>query len=232
MNGRSLPPVTYDEAISGDLPSQLPAGSVLAFDIGLNTVSGNSFYLPFSPLPNVDFDAFAFSIPVSAHLTQISYSFTPTFNPGTTNASISFDLDTGNAPPSFPPLVHITVDLLGPSPVAIIDSDLPLGPGVFGLSTFGLTTGGVGASQPGWFADFTWQFTVVDDHPVPEPASVLSLGFGLATLASRRWNSKRWQVPTGRGERGNCGRIPKTHSRLRRIWKWRARQDSNLRPPA
>ncbi len=42
-----------------------------------------------------------------------------------------------------------------------------------------------------------------------------------------------WSVATGRRERRKCRRIPWTHSGTSRILAgWRARQDSNLRPPA
>src|SRR5215467_1224728 len=53
--------VTYDESVSGDLPSQGSPLPILALDVGTNTVKGTSG-VAISGIS--DFDAFAFTVSV------------------------------------------------------------------------------------------------------------------------------------------------------------------------
>src|SRR6266540_3135171 len=63
-------PLSYSEAVSGDLIEVLTAPTVFTLDVGVNTVSGT-----FGFNPEADFDSFAFSVPVGMVVTNISYAF-------------------------------------------------------------------------------------------------------------------------------------------------------------
>ena len=187
------PTFSFSFAEGTDLGAVLPAGSVFPFNIGTNTVSGTNFFTIFSFQPSftfdTDVDSFAFSIPAGAQLTQIGFSFSPSFTGTVVSASDQFTLGNGNATPS-PALGDQTVDLLGSSPVGVFAAALPLGPGTYGIFDFVRTAGG-GPTPTfpfGWTSNYTWSFTVeLASASVPEPASALLLLCGIAGLAFRAW---------------------------------------------
>ena len=72
-------PLNYAESISGDLSGPLVLGSpltILAFDIGLNTVSGRFRLVDNNVTALNDFDSFAFTIPTGAALVTGGVSVT------------------------------------------------------------------------------------------------------------------------------------------------------------
>src|SRR5450759_5666832 len=85
-------PISYSEAVSGDLPGFLPAPTVFAFDLGVNTISGT-----FDSSGPSNIDSFAFSVPLGTLLTAVEYSTATTTVGGTTAASTSLFLDNDNA---------------------------------------------------------------------------------------------------------------------------------------
>src|SRR5262245_37257875 len=86
-------PISYDEAVSGDLPDLFPS-TVFALDVGANTLRGTTHVLVIVPvLTSVDFDQFAFTVPAGTHLTDIVYSFHLSAMPGLSTAQVNYTLD-------------------------------------------------------------------------------------------------------------------------------------------
>ena len=182
----SASPIAYDEGISGDLSASLP-GTLLAFDVGVNTIKGSILNQP-STL-QADFDSFAFSLGVTTHLAGVTYAFDTTPNAGTTVATASYVLDDGNSFQVLPYLSTATINLLGASPVAVFGGALPLGAGVYGVSADNYTVNG--SIPVGWAASYIWSFTVEPDAaPVPEPTSILLVGTGGLGLVRTLWRRK------------------------------------------
>ena len=169
-------PLTYDEALSGDLGNAFPA-SEFRLDIGDNTVAGSTFYRSSG---DFDFDTFAIVIPVGTRLTDVVYSFQATLLPGTAVGASEYILDEGNADVTFPYLAAYDVILTGPTAVHPFDGGLPVGSGTFVVQHYSL-----GASGNGFDADYDWTFTV-EPEAIPEPASFVLIGVGLAGAWVRR----------------------------------------------
>jgi PEP-CTERM motif-containing protein len=188
----SATPVTYDEAVSGDLGDAFPA-TLFVLDLGINTVAGTIAVQPFIAPSPADFDNFAISVPAGMHLTDLSYSFVAAINPGTIQAVIQYDLNNGNASYTFPPLASVNIDQLGTGLIHPFGAALPLGAGTYAVQQVGLGAGGTGT--PGFRTDYTWHFTVEQDTAVvPEPTTFCLLGTGLLVARARRWRGTR-QAP-------------------------------------
>jgi hypothetical protein len=171
-------PLTYDEAVSGDLSSATPSPTVLAFGIGVNSVLGSLY----SGVQASDFDAFAFTIPAGGTLTAISYAFTLDPKEGETVAGASWGFDAGNT--GLPAeLGVVAIDLFGPSPLALFDGPLPQGPGLYGFYNFAHeSTPGLG-----WTSPYRIDFVVREQATgVSAPPALLLLAAGLAGLARAR----------------------------------------------
>src|SRR5262245_46295881 len=63
----SATPIAYDEGVSGDLPPSYPA-PLFTLDVGSNTVKGTTHLTLVNT--SVDFDDFAFVVPVGTHVTD------------------------------------------------------------------------------------------------------------------------------------------------------------------
>ena len=165
-------PVSYSEAVSGDLSSLAPYTTLL-FDVGLNTVSGSN------QLSGGNFDDFVFTIPTGTTLTNITFAATTTATANTQGATLGYGLY------SFPSdtfLESLFIELL-PSPLSLttaFDALLPLPAGTYHIDN-NSRGGSALTGAPNWSTEYQWSFQVDSPTtPVPEPASLLLLGSGLA----------------------------------------------------
>src|SRR3972149_1946839 len=63
-------PVTYNEAIDGELPQFDPSNQIIALDIGINTITGHVMWPYYT-----NNESFRFAVPSGALLTQIIFDF-------------------------------------------------------------------------------------------------------------------------------------------------------------
>ena len=99
-------PITYNEAVSGDLGDNF-AARMFTLDAGSNTVSGTTSFGANGI--GFDFDNFAFVVPAGMHVTDITYAFTTVTNGDMAFRSIGYLLGDGNAQPVFPSLGNFAV---------------------------------------------------------------------------------------------------------------------------
>ena len=176
---------TYSESVSGDLPTFL-GGAVFSFDAGVNTVSGTFNFN--GPADTFDNDSFAFNIPAALQLQSASYVYVLHGDP--LNAQADYALCPSNAGCNiFNELSSRDIFFeYETSPIAAFGNALPLGPG-----TYELAQDGVGGNIfRSYSVDYTWTFNVGSPSvpSVPEPASIVLVGLGLATLAAVRRGKK------------------------------------------
>jgi len=171
-------PITYQESVSGDLPSG--GGSTLLFDFGTNTVSGNLSWFAVA-----DLDFFKFAVPTGGTLTSIDLSFVTTAS--ASGGVINWDLTDQTPMPTF----------LGTQGIGLIGSGFSL-PFFAGLlprtsDTYGIASSfsvsGTPSLQNGFSTDYTWRINVAS---VPDVASTFGLlgfvcaGLGAATRLRQR----------------------------------------------
>jgi PEP-CTERM motif len=180
--------VIYNEAVNGDLPES-SGFPVLTLAVGTNDVLGTSFVNFPSGGPNTaDFDSFEFIVPAGLMLTDISYAPTVTLDTTgepTLRMEAFLDIVSPLSAAACQEFYIINQTSIGPTclvpPGNTFNSPLPLGANTYLLfeGQFAALTG-----ETDWSYD--WTLTVA---PVPEPASMVSVGAGIFLLgiaAARR----------------------------------------------
>jgi len=179
MGSVSAAPITYSEAVSGDLPT-FAIAPMGALDTGLNTIQGRTCFTADGSCQWGDFDSFRFTLSPGLVVQSISLDFTTTLLPGSSWARTGFELRDVDA--------NVLLDsddfnVLGPT------GSVPAFGGVLSLidsGQFAIEQRSLARTGAGWFADYTWSLQVAQ---VPEPSTlallVLTL-FGLGfTLRAR-----------------------------------------------
>jgi hypothetical protein len=172
--------IHYDEAVSGDLDWLANPLTTFALDIGVNTVTGTiSVVAP----GEVDFDSFAFTVPVGANLVSASVAL---FDQTGNSLTAAWSLYQGSAISGG----GTYVESLFANPASAVSlSSVPLGAGVYNVPE-----GSISDNPPASSA-YTFTFDVEPDAAaVPEPRAVAPLSvalLGLAELIRRRLVSRR-----------------------------------------
>lgn len=172
----SAAPLSYDEAIDGDLYAGLypDTSKVLELDIGINTVTGSTVVSSF----RTDLDSFFIIFPAGSQLISISYEF----------RNLDLIPDTSFLIKRFQFFNYYkstnelwTIDLINDtSPLSAFSSSLPvpslpIEEDIYKLKNEGYAYTSLGGGS--W--DYTWTFEVTT---VPIPATVWLFGSGIIGL--------------------------------------------------
>lgn len=176
----SAAPLAYQESVSGDLPG-IGVLPILTLDIGSNTVSGTT---GFPVEPPLDFDSFAFMIPVGSVLVSASVQLMDVAGNTGDFVIASWRLYSGSSTADSGTLIEL---LEASSPGSDALTSTPLGAGLYNFTALGL---GVSLVS---LANYTFTLTLREAQAIPEPGTLLLAGLALAGLASTR--GRRIRVP-------------------------------------
>lgn len=136
---------------------------------------------------DTDFDSFAFSIPTGSKLETVSLvAATTAINVSKAEAELRLCVGIINCDLGPTLLSEATVSFLAMFPLlADFGGAIPLGAGTYSMFTSGLGIAPISAQLPeGWFADYTWKFTVASVSE-PSPLALLAIGFVLLGFTRR-----------------------------------------------
>lgn len=152
-------PVSYDEAVDGDLPV-LSSLKVFNFDVGVNTITGE-----FGDLAPPDIDSFGFVVPAGRQVISVQVELADV-QPDIDFSS--WDLYSGSTDSTG----TFLEDLTSLSPGSADLSAVPLGPGSYAVVHDEYVFSNNGARS-----SYVFTFNVI-----PEPATAVMGGFGLVGL--------------------------------------------------
>jgi len=172
MGSAGAAPISYSEAVSGDLPS-FTIAPLGALDTGLNTIQGRTCFTADESCQWGDYDSFRFTLSPGFVVESVSLDFTTTLLSGSSWARTGFELR--EVEPNLL-LGSDEFNILGPTgSVAVFAGVLPL----IDSGQFAIEQRSLALTGPGWFADYTWSIQVAQ---VPEPSSLALLVLSLAGL--------------------------------------------------
>ena len=178
-SGVMAAPISYDEAVSGDLATSPVVTGALQLDIGSNTISGTTGSGQLvAGIVTADFDSFFFKLADGTHLQSASIAFSLRNNgaglPDADYAIVTSDLATV--------LGMSHVDFRATSPQDLFTALLPLNSSIYLWGNDAL--GCVCVPGTSWEASYTLTLDVRSN--IPEPAAFAFAASGLAVLVAMR----------------------------------------------
>ena len=192
-------PISYSEAISGDLSQDFPAEYIGTLDIGINTIQG-TFCFARAPTTcpdtgrGFDHDGFRYTLPEGLSLDSVTYAFASAsvlYAGAHTNFWLMQGINLGD-----PILDGESLDAMTSGTRSMFASALPISaPGEYTIAQPG--SGSSGFDGGLLTVNYMWTLSV-SAVEVPEPTTLGLFGVGLAALLSRR-RRNREKHPEPRG---------------------------------
>jgi hypothetical protein len=178
--------VTYNESVSGDLPAGIAGNPlpIMNLDVGTNTVKGTS-----GVGGSVDFDSFAFTVPVGAQLVSANVAATDVAGSTRDITDLVWNLFKGSANFSGGTFVE---NILVDSPGTKTFSSTPLGSNTYNISASTIETTGSGSG----FSDYTFTFVVQGPISAAPEVGTLTIWLTLFGLAVGAKTCRKLFPPT------------------------------------